>query len=144
MTINVCTFAGRLGKDSETKFVPSGDCVTNWSLAVDVGYKERKHTLWLRCAAWGTRWEKVAPYLKKGASVTCTGEIDLREYEYNGETRQSLELRVQDLALQGGERRSEGASQAEQPQANGFREPTPAQTNSSPPSQQELDDDIPF
>ena len=101
MSLNVCTFTGRIGKDCESKAV-GNDTVTVFSLAVDVGWGEKKTTLWLRCNGLGSRYEKVAPYLTKGAQIGVSGELSNREWTTKeGDTKSSLELRLSDLALIG-------------------------------------------
>ncbi len=136
-SINVCTFSGRLGKDAETRYTASQKAITNFSLAVDIGWGENKKTMWLSCGIWGDRGEKGAPYLTKGAAVTVTGEIELREYESNGETRTSLNLTVRDWDIQ-------SKIEKKDQYTGGFRDnPAPAK----PQAQQQdafQDDDIPF
>ncbi len=103
--MNVCCFTGRLGKDCETKFVSAGNGseVTEFRLAVDVGYGEKKTTMWVGCSGWGKRYAALAPYLLKGQSVGVTGELSNREWtDKAGVTKTSLELRLNDIALLGG------------------------------------------
>ena len=114
MSINVCTFTGNLGRDAEVRYTATGKAVTAFSVPVESGFGERKKTAWVRCSAWGERFEKLAPYLTKGKPVTVTGEISLNEYESNGEQRTSLELNVRDIALQGGRK--------DKPAQQGFRD----------------------
>ena len=102
MSINNCTFTGRIGKDCETRFTTGGDAITAFSLAVDVGWGEKKTTLWLRCNGWGQRYEKVAPYLTKGQSVGVSGELSAPEWTArDGTTKTSIELRLNQLELLG-------------------------------------------
>jgi len=136
-SINVCTFSGRLGKDAETRYTPSQKAITNFSVAVDIGWGEKKRTMWLNCGLWGERGEKIAQYLTKGLAVTVTGDIELREYESNGAMKQSLSLNVRDVDIQ---------SKIEKPQqqyTGGFREPA-ASKPQVPAQQGNFDDDIPF
>ena len=109
---------GRLGKDSEERFLANGTPVLNFSVASDVGFGERKHTVWVECAIFGKRAESLAPYLKKGLAVTIAGDGDLREWESNGKTGKTLSCNVNDVDMHGG-----GEKTA--PKAEGFRD-TPA------------------
>jgi len=129
--MNVCTFPGRLTADAEVRFTAGGDPVASFTVANDVGYGEKKHALFVRCSLWGKRAEALAPHLLKGVPVTVSGEADLRTWEANGKSGTSLELRVSDLALQGGKRTEE------KPQ--GFREP-----KAEAPAADFDDSDIPF
>src|SRR5258708_135633 len=84
-----------MGRTGETKDTQGGNIVTNWSIAIDKYVGEgRKETIWIDCAMWGERGEKVAEYLLKGTPVAVAGEIDYRTYESNGETRVQLTLNV--------------------------------------------------
>ena len=99
--MNLATFAGRIGRDAEVRQT-NKDSVTGFSLAVDVGYGDSKRTLWVACSMWGTRGEKVAPYLTKGSSVTVSGDVDIRQYDgKDGTPKAELTLNVQRLTLQG-------------------------------------------
>lgn len=99
------TVIGNLGGAAETKTIPSGKTVTNFSVAAKNG-RDKDSTLWVRCALWGTRGEKVAQYLEKGTRVTVMGVITTREH--NGKTY--VECDVQEIALQGG--KSDGGTKA--------------------------------
>lgn len=112
--MNNWNFTGNLGRDAETRHTPSGDAVVQFSVAVKSGYGEKAQTTWARCAMWGKRGEEVAPYLTKGAQVAISGEVTLREYEKDGQTRSSLEVRVNDLTLIGKRDTSEQAAQPAQ------------------------------
>lgn len=112
--MNTCVFSGNLARDPETKQV--GDqALTTFTLGVQCGWGERQSTLWLRCNLWGR--QKLAQYLHKGDRITVSGELSQREYTtQDGQTRQSLELRVADLDLpprQQGQQRQQRQPQQE-------------------------------
>lgn len=101
--MNNCTFAGRLGGDAETRFTQAGKPVTNFSLAVDeyAGQGERK-TLWVKCAVWGERGEKLAQYLVKGTPVCVSGQSGIETYTANdGSAKANLTLFVREVTLLG-------------------------------------------
>lgn len=100
MSINVFTFSGRIGRDAQTRFTASGKAVTGFAVAVDVGFGDNKHPLWVDCAMWAERGEKLAPYLLKGGVVTVTGEADLNTYTAgDGTAKTKLVCRVNDVQL---------------------------------------------
>ena len=78
-----------LGKDAVTRQA-GNSTVTNFSGANNVGYGDKKQTLWLSCSIWGDRGSKSAQYLVKGGQVWVTGELSTRDHE--GKTY--LELNV--------------------------------------------------
>lgn len=122
--LNNLTVAGRIGKDAVLRFTGEGKPVAGFNVACDVGYGDNKRTLWFSCSLWGKRAESLAEYLTKGTQVTVIGEMSTREHE--GKTY--LQLRVNDIALQGGVNNPAGNNQAQ-----------PA-----PPADNFEDDSIPF
>ncbi len=113
MSINVCTFSGRLGRDSEVKYIPSGTAVLEFSLAVDTGFGDKKSSFWIKCAMFGERGQKLSQYLLKGQQVIVSGEFSPREYQAgDGSTKVSLELRVNAVELIGGKQQDGGQREA--------------------------------
>ena len=101
--MNNITIAGQLGKDAETRYMPNGDPVTSFSVADSQG--RDKPTIWWRCSLFGKRAESLAPYLLKGQAVTVSGTVTEREYTAkDGAQKKAMEIRVHDVALQGGKR----------------------------------------
>lgn len=136
--MNFGTFAGRLGRDGEVRATPSGKYVLNFSLAVDTFAGEKKETLWVSCALWGERAEKLAGFMTKGKQVTVAGDVGMRQYTTQaGEARAELTCNVQRLTLQGG-----GEARSDAPAAAPARPAPPA--TAAPAAQAEFDDDIPF
>ena len=128
--MNNITVAGQIGRDAETRYLPNGDPVASFSVADSQG--RDKPTIWWRCSLFGKRAESLAPYLLKGQAVTISGTVTEREYTKDGAQHKAMEIRVQDVALQGGKR--EGAAPARAPA------PAPAQSRTF----DDMDDDIPF
>lgn len=119
---------GTLGRDAEVR--DAGDTkVINFSVAVNIGYGEKKKTLWVECAKFGNN-TKVAEYLTKGTNVAVSGEPDIRSYlTKSGEAGASMTLRVNNVELLGG----------------GNKEQQPVQ-NSTPTKADDFDadSDLPF
>ena len=101
--MNIITIAGQLGRDAEQRFLPNGDAVASFSVADSQG--KDKPTIWWNCSIFGKRAESLAQYLTKGQAVTVTGSVSQREYtDKDGNKRTSMDVRVTDIALQGGKR----------------------------------------
>lgn len=134
--MNSLTVAGQLGRDAEVRYLPDGTPVCGFSVADNQG--RDKAPIWWACALYGKRVESLAKYLTKGQSVTVTGAVSERVYtDKQGNERKAMEVRVQDVALQGGKRESQPAPQEDRPAA------------SKPHAKQgsgfdDMDDDIPF
>jgi single-strand DNA-binding protein len=110
--MNSITIAGQLGKDAEVRFLPNGDPVASFSVADSQG--KDKPTIWWRCSLFGKRAESLAPYLLKGQAVTVSGTVTERKYTDNsGQERTVMEVRVNDLTLQGGKREAAPAPAAQ-------------------------------
>lgn len=99
--MNNITVAGQLGKDAEVRFMNNGDPVLAFSVADSQG--KDKPTIWWNCSLFGKRAESLAPYLLKGQSITVSGTVTEREWtDKEGNKRKSMDIRVADVALQGG------------------------------------------
>ncbi len=141
--MNNITVAGSLGKDCESRFLPNGDAVTSFSVADSQG--RDKPTIWWNASIFGRRGEALAQYLTKGQSVTVSGTISEREWtDKDGNKRKSMDIRVADVALQGGKRESSGT---EGYQGGTGQRDTPkpaAKPQRAPDADPFIDDDIPF
>lgn len=99
---------GNIGRDPETKTLPSGTPVTNVSVATNekwtdktTGEKKEK-TVWFRLAFFGKAAENAAQYCRKGGRLFAAGTIESRAYMgEDGEPRATLELRVSEWKLLG-------------------------------------------
>lgn len=104
--MNVITIAGQLGRAAEVKHLNSGDAICNFSIADSMG--KDKGTIWWNCSLFGKRAESLAPYLVKGQAVTVSGTVSEREWtDKDGAKRKSMDVRVNEVALQGGRRDSD-------------------------------------
>jgi single-strand DNA-binding protein len=111
--MNSITVAGQLGRDAEVRFLSNGDPVASFSVADSQG--KDKPTIWWNCSLFGKRAESLAQYLTKGQSVTVTGSVTEREWtDKEGMKRKSMDVRVNDIALQGGRKDDAGHAPAAQ------------------------------
>jgi single-strand DNA-binding protein len=139
--MNNITIAGPLGKDAEIRYMPNGDPVASFSVADSQG--RDKPTIWWRCTLYGKRAESLSPYLTKGQAVAISGTVTERQYEKDGQTRTSTEIRVNDVALQGGQREKAGIPSP--PNSARGRAEAPAQTPTRQSSGfDDFEDSIPF
>lgn len=144
--LNHCSFIGRLGRDPETKYLPNGDAVTNFSIAVGESWKdkdsgEKKETVeWVRCTAWRKLGEICGEYLKKGGQVFVSGKMKTREWtDKEGVKRYTTEIIVDRMQMLGGKKDGEAA--VEQPAQETKR---PAPTKQAKGAFDDMDSDIPF
>ena len=140
--MNSITVAGQLGKDAEIRYLPNGDAVAGFSVADSQG--KDKDTIWRACSIFGKRAESLSQYLTKGQSVTVTGNVTQRKYtDKNGQERVSMDVRVSDVALQGGKRESAPASKPSHDAAKA-RQLEPRQHDTGAGGFADMDSDIPF
>ncbi|MBN2147082.1 MAG: single-stranded DNA-binding protein [Anaerolineales bacterium] len=71
---------GNLGRDPEMRYTPSGQAVTNFSLATNRQYtgsdgQAVKETIWFRISTWGRLAETCSQYLRKGSKVLVEGRL---------------------------------------------------------------------
>ena len=86
--LNRVQLIGRLGKDPESKFTPTGKKVAHFSLAVSqrwkTGGEAKEYTEWVNIEAWGRLGEVAQEYLKKGSLVYIEGRLKTEKYEDKG------------------------------------------------------------
>ena len=97
--INKVILIGNLGKDPETRYMPSGKAATNFSIATSERFKDREtgepqeRTEWHRVATFDRLAEIAAEYLKKGSKVYIEGRLRTRKWQdKEGNDRYSTEI----------------------------------------------------
>lgn len=107
--------AGHIGKDPETRFTPSGQKVTTFSVATNQRKGKEDVTVWVRVTVWGDRFDKMLTYLKKGTGVIVTGRMNPPSSytDKEGRTQISLEVTAEMIEFSpfGKDRQGEGQSQ---------------------------------
>ena len=74
---------GRLGRDPELRYTPSGLAVVTFSIAVDRRFKNAdgtRKTDWVDCVAWQKTAEFVAERVGKGNRVCVEGRLEFDEW----------------------------------------------------------------
>jgi single-strand DNA-binding protein len=83
--LNRVQLIGRLGKDPESKYTPTGKKVAHFSLAVSQRWKTagetKEYTEWVNIEAWGRLGEVCQEYLQKGSLVYLEGRLKTDKYE---------------------------------------------------------------
>jgi len=98
MSLNKAMIIGNLGRDPEMRYTPSGQPVTQFTVAVNRNYKDgngdwQEETEWFRVVAWGPLAERTAEYLRKGRKVYVEGRLQTRQWEdQSGQKRYTTEL----------------------------------------------------
>jgi len=115
---------GRLGRDPEMRYTPSGQAVTTFSVATDYQSKApdgnwEKKTMWVRVTVWGKQAETASQYLKKGREVLIEGRLNPDQAtggpriwtRQDGTSAASFEVTANTVRFLGGRSEGEGGSQ---------------------------------
>ena len=107
--INKVILIGRLGKDPDVRYTPSGDAVANFSIATSEEWKDKdtgekkERTEWHRIVAWRRLGEICGQYLKKGRECYIEGRLQTRSWEdKDGNKRYTTEIVANDVQFLGG------------------------------------------
>ena len=109
---NSCNFIARIGRDPELRAAASGTILCKFSAAVEVGFGDKKSTMWLNCTVFGKSGERAGEWLHKGMQVALAGSINLREYEVDGVKKSSLDMTVEGFKALGPKGDREAAAPA--------------------------------
>ncbi len=98
MSLNKCMIIGNLGRDPEMRYTPSGQAVTQFSVATNRNFRDaqgewQSEAEWFRVVVWGEQGERTAENLRKGHKVYVEGRIQTRQWEdQTGNKRYTTEL----------------------------------------------------
>ena len=145
--VNKVIIVGNLGGDPETRYMPSGSAVTNFTVATNESWKDKQtgeqkeRTEWHKVAMFNRLAEIAAEYLRKGSQVYIEGKLRTRKWQgQDGQDRYTTEIIADEMQMLGG-RSGAGAP------AMGDSGPPPGpppQGSGSAGSSGDFDDDIPF
>jgi single-strand DNA-binding protein len=150
-SVNKVILIGRLGKDPEVKYTPSGAPVAKFSLATDEAFKDRsgelqKRTEWHNIVAWNKLAEICGQYLTKGKQVYIEGRIQSRQWEDQaGNKRTAYDIVAREMKMLGSKADSDRAAAAAAAAPSAERAPVEKPPASEPPAEPEItDEDVPF
>jgi single-strand DNA-binding protein len=154
---------GNLGRDPEMRYTPSGQAVTQFTVATNRNFRDaqgewQSETEWFRVVVWGQQAERTAERLRKGHKVYVEGRIQTRQWEdQQGQKRTTVELVANQVNSL--ERRERGDEDAPFPEERSYggstsgpttsvapaagRAPAPASAPASAPDGDDFDD-LPF
>ena len=105
---NKVILMGNLTRDPESRTTPSGQSVTNFSLAVNRSWKgadgsNQEAVSYIDCVAWGKTGEIITQYLGKGRAVLVSGRLDQSSWDdkETGKKRSKIEVVVEDFNFVG-------------------------------------------
>lgn len=174
MSLNKVILIGRLGRDSEVRYMPNGEAVCNFSVATSETWNDRngqrvERTEWHNITMYRKLAEIAGQYLKKGGLVYLEGRIQSRKYQgKDGIERTAYDIVANEMKMLGGRNENSGGApyeegygqsqEAYQRPAQQSRQPAsdapshPQEAPAAPRRQpvpaaapvEDIDDDIPF
>ena len=103
MSFNKVLLMGNLTRDPELRYLPSGQAITNFTVAVNRVYnaqsgEKKEEVSFIRVVVWARRAETCNEYLKKGSPVFVEGRLQSRSWEaQDGTKRSTLEVVAQNV-----------------------------------------------
>ena len=150
-SLNKVIIIGNLGRDPESRYMPSGEQVTSIAVATTDRWRDKatgdmkEQTEWHRIAFFGKLAEIAGQYLKKGSQVYVEGRIRTRKYtDRDGVERYQTQIIADTMQMLGSKQDgSEQPAGTKQPaQRNSYAEAK--QTGRRPAQPTDDDSDIPF
>jgi single-strand DNA-binding protein len=166
-SVNKAIIVGNLGRDPETRYMQSGDAITNITVATTDRWKDKssgetkESTEWHRIAFFGKLAEVAGQYLQKGSQVYVEGKIRTRKYtDKDGVEKYATQIEADTLQMLGKKEGDGGARSNDRSRerddrndrgrgddrgrGNDRRNDAPRGNSRRPPNMDGLDDDIPF
>ncbi len=104
--VNKVVILGNLGKDPETRYLPNGDAVSNFTVATSETWKDKQtgeqkeQTEWHRIVAFRRLGEICGEYLRKGSKVYVEGRLQTRKYQnQQGQDVYSTEIVANEMQM---------------------------------------------
>lgn len=145
-SLNKVMLIGNLGRDPETRYLPSGGAVCNFSIATTESWKDKQtgqkqeKTEWHNITMYGKLAEIAGQHLKKGSSVYLEGKLQTRKWQdkQTGADRYTTEIVADEMKMLGGK---QDGQQPEEQQRPAPQQNTP---DGKPRSFDDFEDDVPF
>ncbi len=161
--INKVVLVGRLTRDAELTYTPSGFAITKFALASN--YSRKVNEQWTEevsyfdVVAWGRRGEALMPYLHRGQQVAVEGHLKQERWEKDGNKRSRVIIESNIIQLLGSKDGNQASHQVPpqqpprpqqqplppDPAGRTPNSPAPQHMGGGPPgNSQNFESDIPF
>ena len=117
--LNKVLIIGRLGRDPEMRYTPSGRPVTTFSVGTSRSWntaegERRTEIEWFNVVAWSNLAEICKQHLSKGQQVYIEGRLQTRNWDDSeGNKHTSIEIVANEMIILSERREAEGSSEAE-------------------------------
>lgn len=152
-SVNKVIIVGNLGADPETRYLPSGEAITNIRVATTDKWKDKasgemkEQTEWHRIAFFGRLAEIAGEYLKKGSQVYVEGSLRTRKWQdkESGQDRYSTDIRADSMQMLGSRQGAGSGEMREPPSGKGGGGDEGKSSAKKPVGKiDDMADDIPF
>ena len=117
--MNKIILTGRTTKNAEIGYLPGvGVAKMTFTMAVERNYqkdKNNKKVDFINCEMLGKHTENLVQYITKGKAILVEGELNIEQYEKDGEKRSYTKVKVDKLEFL-------SSSNNEQREVNNFKE----------------------
>jgi single-strand DNA-binding protein len=141
-SFNKVILAGNLTRDPELRVTPKGTAICQFGLAINRKFKDesgqqRDDTTFVDCEAWGKTAELISKYLTKGKQALVEGRLKLDTWEdkQTQQKRSKLKVVVENVQF---------LSAATPSEQTGGQSSAPTSERQQPPTQENIDEDVPF
>lgn len=118
--LNLCTFQGRMVREPEKRYTPSGTAVASFTLAIDRDFKDangEKKTDFIDFIAFKATADFIASYFTKGSMAVVSGRLQIREWQdKEGNKRRTAEVVADNVYF--GEQKRDGNQSGTRPAGN--------------------------
>ncbi len=152
--LNCFVGIGRLTRDPELRYTPSGRAVCKFGLAVNRSYKNQEgnnveDTLFINISAWGRQAEHCSQFLKKGRRVAINGELRSNNWQdREGNKRVTYEITARSVQFLDYIKDMDRGSENEYNDKNQFQDNSAIKENQenkdSNGNEDSAEEDIPF
>jgi single-strand DNA-binding protein len=102
--VNKVIIIANIGQDPETRYLPSGEAVVNFSAATSESWTakdgtKQDRTEWHKVCAFGRLAEIISEYARKGSKVYLSGSLRTRKWEKDGQTHYTTEIVAKEMQL---------------------------------------------
>ena len=162
-SLNKVQIIGNLGRDPETRYMPSGDAMTSITVATTENWKDKttgekkEQTEWHRITFFGKLAEIAGQYLKKGSQVYIEGSLRTRKFtDKDGVEKYATDIKADTMQMLGSRQGMGGGGPSDEESYGGGAPSAPRQSaapvpRAAPapaarpaPNFSDMDDDIPF
>ena len=160
-SLNKVLLMGNLTRDPELRVTPKGTPICQFGLAINRQFKmesgeSREEVIFVDIEAWGKQGETIAKYCTKGKPLYVEGRLKLDQWEDKNtkEKRSRMRVVLEQFQFLGDSRGGGGGGGGGASSPSGESEPSggpsperhspPPRGGAKPPSQENLDEDVPF